>query len=890
MYHNDNRRQAMKRITNQRGSVLVMVIGLLTLIAMLGSMFLLVSRLQRRTADALDAAAPDSLIEGIVDQVKAQMLADLHIDVYDDKGDTNPANDEYLPYSAATATAPEDYADFPGESNDAWLATSFSNTLLQVDPPVWPHITNISSETADITDVPFNNARLRDTDSDGINDSIHYRMEVFNANGDEYCAAVRVIDLGGLLCVNTAGQIADATNPPDFTTPVSVDLRGFLGDAVYNALNGDRCDPDGTPSDMGALWTNLASRVPSTTSDYTAFGVGDEMYLRWLTSTQNSSVFTGPLFEATKTGQATPLAPYLRRFLTTRSCSRNLLRRPRAYFDVRIPLRDNDDYFDDTTVPSGETLTRGELHRNALYATLADALGNSDAAKITAAHFVANLWAYMDGQRDSKAYDVEVTGHSSGTNPIVYGVVPQPFVTEIFAYNLQDSGGSDIANANGDDGHASAIELYNPSTNAIALDKYQITKDGGTAEPFPGGASIPANGRFVIYHIEGDFDHDNNPSTARISGTAAMYGIPTANAWDWDDLDFRDGTEFIISRIPETGKEIQVDSVTKGSGGDIDFTATDGLSGTELKDVCRDDSDNDRYAIRESVVDHSGSIPCASVPSNHTLGAYNNLTDPQKATLTSNSGFSILESRPNGATSTTPMSSVSDLMNLFLVGPIDQDSLVTQLTTRASDTSRGYANELVSFATLSNTSYPSVPFGCALAEFFAVIPGYNPADADPVDSRVYGRLNINTATRETLLQLPWPDQVNTKTLEDDDRDAIVQAILDWRDTNGAFTTPGQLAVVLGDLFNTMTTGTTPAWGAIDTSSNNYLEERQKLYNAVADLVAVNSDVYAVTIRVTLEDAAGNVKYGWNYISVVDRSNCFEDGVEPDPLLMPDKVK
>ena len=62
-----------------------------------------------------------------------------------------------------------------------------------------------------------------------------------------------------------------------------------------------------------------------------------------------------------------------------------------------------------------------------------------------------------------------------------------------------------------------------------------------------------------------------------------------------------------------------------------------------------------------------------------------------------------------------------------------------------------------------------------------------------------------------------------------------------------------------------------------------------LYNSISNLITVNSDVYAVYIRIQLwSDSIGTpgtrLLYNWNYLGVIDRSNCRLDADTPAVLL------
>ncbi|MBN1942402.1 MAG: lamin tail domain-containing protein [Phycisphaerae bacterium] len=899
-----------------RGSVLVMVVGLLTMIAMLGATFLLISHMERRTAEALAKQTPaDPVAQGLVSQIQAKLREDLYIDATG-------------VYHAATTV--EEYTDYPSDGIDSWLASTENTTgtgtvlvghitndliedfdLLDGTPNNHVETTNVTfTKTGDQWNL-FHNRRPVDTDGDDYADALLSPTGVTNAAGQEYHAAVRVIDLSALINVNTAGT--DTGTLPAFTSPVHVELQQFLVDKLnappgaggpcWTALNTTR---GSDPADLETYYNQCASQLYSpTATTYLPFAIGDEVYLRW----GLGNVSSPPPFQIGRLFDALTYQTSFRQNLTTFNCTRNLLRRANATLTKRIPLRETTNGTIDFMALS-DTDPDGANKRNGLYTILAEALGNTDAARITAAHFVANLWAYMDGQDPDKAYEFEVTGHSAAPDPKVYGVVPQPFIVEAYAYNLQDS---PLTPPPEDHGWAFAIELYNPSTNPITLGgKYKLVQ-GANEEIFPGSVSISAGGRYTIYTFGGKFD----PGTGlRGDAAEADFGFDTIGSSEkhrWDSLDFVSGDPVRLVRIPlgnDPGDpKIEIDSVSKSDFGYVtndvindDTFVANGRRDDDTGTTISPDTRRHRYALQAMAKWRDGvpvgtTAPVGAAVKNHTLGSPNGDYYSWPALPAGNQqnevsfstyygGFSILKSK-NGATDVREMNSLTDVMKIFLVGAIDDGdkSLAEQLTSKANDSSRAYANELSTTQTGTGTSYPAnVPFGVILGEICDVLPA-DTTRGD--DTRVYGKVNINTATKETLLRLPWPDDVNGEDLTKaaaPNKEAIVDDIIDKRDnTYSGFKTPGQLATVLGDYFDAnLNTPTT-----LDDSDADYLEERGKLYSAVANLVTVNSDTYAVYIYVQIpdgDDVDSLPEYEARYLGVIDRSNCRETGQQPAVLL------
>jgi len=226
-------------------------------------------------------------------------------------------------------------------------------------------------------------------------------------------------------------------------------------------------------------------------------------------------------------------------------------------------------------------------------------------------------------------------------------------------------------------------------------------------------------------------------------------------------------------------------------------------------------------------------------------------------------------------------------------------------------------------------TYPDVPAGTLLGELFTLVPPDETrkdesANPDEAWSRIYGRVNINTAPKEVLEQLPWPKMVFGRLVDVHD---LVNYVIAYRegmtydgrrysderqatDASGirglrkpanksdhrGFLTPGEIAVPLADYANKLAGWTnysrTPEHdpGIRDVVvDRDYILERDSLYRAVSNLITVRSDTYAVNIRVDLYDNGDDPSSdpplrSWYYIAVIDRSNCRTPQDTPAVLL------
>ena len=975
----------------RRGSVILLVVGLLTILAMLGSALLISSHLNAKQSRALAQQAPtDPVAAGIVKQIQTILKRDLHLTgtggngVYDNArigvvgatppwpigididgngsidneswtdarrwkafidmpavkyigpppGPTDPEYDNVDPWLTDSWLASDDLNEpVAGQWSYSYLSDITAELLPEqcrnprfippsADPADWDEPWTLETDparTGTYTADP-DNRRPVDTDGDRIPDAILLDSGVTNGEGQKYYFAVRVTDLSGKLCVNTAGHSGILTSP---TSPVNVDLGlyldGTLGGTgpLFSAINEARATGTDPAADIQNYYDNVASRLlaPNTTTvSYQPFAIGEEMYFRWL----------GPnaVFDNTRLGvvnrdalignTANPLENKLRS-LTTYSGSMAVPRLPSSAgsYSTRLNL-------------TNSSALINQADKDFLY----DQLLAAGAPAIEAAHFVANLWAYQGGNDVTEAYAFAPNSEVF----IVFGLQqPTLRITEAFAKHKKNDDVSALP-ANDDHFYAYAIELTNVSAGPVDLIDYRIARDGGRVITLP-NYTLASGAKAVLYSYgKGDangqakedyFSDGTGPATMGANWHFQNNEVPARNL----PIDFSQDASLRIFRAAGT----YLVPVDKVSAADLSYTCNDKNAPTDdITENIRRDDDPARGRFNVAKYKKSGFTVDNELGNANTEVLAGDFIGSEHT-------VSIYQS------STGAVDDLAELSDIFLTGPIDisgskRPDKLEPFTTRIASASFDPADprmgllDLRPNSVMAGADYPDVPWPLILPEL--VEPLKTDFARTPVDTRIYGKININTATREVLEQLPWPTDVDTNgdgtlnySITPADYDLIWDYIITYRDRTAiilgdptydpiyspdysakredvcadptatvtnlrqnsdfdGYLTPGEIAIPLGDfVINKYLFGTIP-------STNEFYQSiRDSLYAPISNLVTVNSDVFAVNIRVDLydadeppEDTANNPQQTWYYIAVIDRSNCYNDTQTPAVLL------
>ena len=194
-----------------------MVVGLLTILAILGASLLVVTYMDRLQSRAMAARSlADTAAQGVASSLAASMARGLRL------------TGAPYPYPDADSNRMLFVDSYANDSNAYWLSqyfySQFGGAIAWVD-----------------------------TDGDGLFDSLLFPAGLYNSIGDAYYVAVQVRDTSRWLCVNTAGTADSALHalPRDGT---AVNLQSLLG-ASYNTLHTNRAPGGGNlrAYDAGAV-------------------------------------------------------------------------------------------------------------------------------------------------------------------------------------------------------------------------------------------------------------------------------------------------------------------------------------------------------------------------------------------------------------------------------------------------------------------------------------------------------------------------------------------------------------------------------------------------------------------------------------------------------------
>jgi len=281
----------IKRLeAGKSGSALIMTIVLTVLLAIVAVMFVAVARMDRAsTSNIADNKTLDLAAKSIVEIINKELINDV----------PNPS---------------QEYYDYP-DANNAWLASiepykSGTDYYWRQISDVTGFLKNKGFETNDVDvnvpgvipkvvkeypDITLTNGELNqlwaDADGDGIADSKWIEVNdttwsMRSSKGQRIYAAVRVIDNGGMVNINTAHSFdanSTDTNEIDGSRQMQINLQGLLKPPDTNTisnLHDARCgsEPNDWPDyEKNVIWNY--NNVPD--GNYLPFDISDELELKY---------------------------------------------------------------------------------------------------------------------------------------------------------------------------------------------------------------------------------------------------------------------------------------------------------------------------------------------------------------------------------------------------------------------------------------------------------------------------------------------------------------------------------------------------------------------------------------------------------------------------------
>ena len=460
-----------KRIKSGRiGSALIMTIVLTVLLSIVALMFVAVARMDKAaTSNIADNKMLESAAKSIVELINRELVLD------------------------TPGVAGQEYYDYP-DANNAWLASlqPYRHDAINY---IWHQISDVTGflknhgyQCHDVNVQPYNIAynpdvirdypqikvysggtpqdQSADADGDGIADSKWIELkDIRSSKGKPIYAAVRVIDNGGMINVNTAHSF-DA-NSADGSSQMQVNLKGLLktGDDI-NDLHQARCGSE-VPTDWAKYKKDVIwdyNSIPG--GNYLPFDISDELELRYRYCINSK---------------------FKSRFEVKDPCTAKTYGKPGSLYDAssdwglsdwknRITEPNKVDRrhlltncsLDRVINPSGGKMTNiNDANLNILYSTIRSILPDANMA----AQIAVNIIDYRD--IDSDVCDINVG------NVIYYGFErPCIYISELaFSFAPPDT------NIPGDPNHRSyAIELYKPYRDKDFNDWQVRISGGGTVD------------------------------------------------------------------------------------------------------------------------------------------------------------------------------------------------------------------------------------------------------------------------------------------------------------------------------------------------------------------------------------------------------------------------
>ncbi len=477
----------------ETGSALILVVVLTSLLAIIGVMFVMVARVNKMATSGI---SENKELNFAVETVVALVSQELVLDV-----PGMPKGQEYY--------------DYPDEKNE-WLASlepyqSGGNYYWRRISDIYNRLDANNLRAGIIADYQQNIAEdvNADADGDGIADSKWIELEGITSNkGKPIYAAIRIVDSGGVLNVNTAYKFEPndanvAAAEIDGSSQMQMNLEALARGDTIGEIDNAR-NPYNKP--LSDYQDDLIWRIEDPCSDYLPFDISDELELRnrfFLTSlaktrleatwdsTIGSETFKRIPYDSNladwfgKFDPNLPHKPDRRHYLTAYNMDRIIRPSDNGNVYKMINIRATD---------------AGYLY-NALMNSVAPGMDIEDDDRRRFAQLAVNIVDFVDGDVNVTIFEPNNTTH--------YGFDAQPFITEIAAK---------IDTYPGTGHNYYAVELYNPFDKTIDLNDFELVL-ADSNDPFnvyhtigfDEDDKIDANDCFVIASNLGEFNIYNDP-------------------------------------------------------------------------------------------------------------------------------------------------------------------------------------------------------------------------------------------------------------------------------------------------------------------------------------------------------------------------------------------
>lgn len=806
------------------GSALILAVVLTSLLAIVGVLFVMMTRIDRIATSAISENKElDFAVETVIAKISQELASD-------------------VPGSGA------EYQDYPGQK-DKWLASLepyesngdyFWRQISDVTGYLVGYNSDVQAEVVSeydaITD--FNNLVANaDADGDGVGDSKWIKLaDITSEKGKPIYAAVRIVDNGAMLNVNTAYKF-DPSDPNATvfdiggSSQMQINLMALAGRGSTLSTAAEETDllraraNNGVgvdPLDLRKYEQNVTWYYGAPNGAYTPFDISDELELRYRFLLNHIGIDTrledwGDEFRKNTlstpvTSSGEPLDIWFKRAYDDGGVDPNYY----AYRHIATTYN-----MDRIINAKGSELNNGKMINvnmadvSLLYEAINLGFLEADPNFIVmdANELAAQLAVNIIDHRD---YDTEVTCLPVGPT-MYYGFEAQPFISEI-AFGISET------DANNSTNNEFAIELYNPFEVDIPLGNFRLElrrQTGGVVSRINlAGYGIANGSRFVV----------TNSSTAS-SGFGVTGLMRTGGGKEDPNL------------VLATYRLVTADPPTYALSERFDIYL---LRTTSAEQIYLDKQQTDDEWFNWDTVKGTRQSYCR--PDNNWNVVYQDLQSAAE-TLGGTNGAAGGRKNYNLANSVGPFVTVGDIARVLKVGPSADpcDMIGMRVATEPGE-------EVVRLD-LQNPAF---------ANIFQYLTVIDPASfgRGAYETRIKGRININTAPWFVMAQLPWMEP------------AIAPAIVAYRDTIAeGFESIGELMQVplmlrlgtdgLDNLYSDIPRGPDLTQ---DTARDDF-EERDVIFSRISNLVTVRSDVFTayILVRIGVDGPQRRV------IAILDRS-------------------
>lgn len=845
-------------VMRPRGSALILTVVLTSLLAIVGVLFMMAARVDKMSATA---TTENRELTCAIDTVLTRIDRELTLDV---------------PLVAPN----QEYYDFP-DANNPWLADlepyeSGGNYY-------WGQITNlVGASMVRSRDVAIRavgerdaidpnlqaNTRVTtaDADGDGVGDAQWFRVPgVMTSKGKPFYAAVRIVDNGGMLNVNTGFRLDPNETVIPAGSPLQINVLGLTGLVgtepnvtdemrLLSARANRGADSAATTNlpryEQEVIWRYLDAANPDANhpSPYTPFDISDELELRYRylldqdrtdTRIEACGRFTPPSILSRPVDANSEVKTWFPRAADGTATSYAYRHVATTYNMDRIITPELLSLEDGTKQGkmANVNTTDEETLRTAVTAALKETDPNADPAEIaqTAAQITANLRDYIDD-------DDEVTVIGGLSSPYYGFEQPCIYISELACRQVEDDSGTV---------HSSfAIEVYkpyfedrDPETDEWSLKVHNPTD--GTDFELP--LTWTGSRRFHVVLAEDAaaplaegylvFTDANEPvdTMPLYAYNRADYALEPQSV-DPSAFRFEEGATISLRRAVAGGANLTTVDFVKVPEG---WMAVDDTARSIQRDVSPHRCIRRLWATTEQI-----STPALG----NSVGQF---VDAQRP------GF--LQAHP----ANRPLTTIGELGMVF-----HKNAYSMSEGTLAAEALIDLANPLYS----------------RLFNYLTVIDPARYPWLNRMETRVMGRINVNTAPAFVLAQLPWMTYVARP--EDNTRprpaDRVLYAageIVERRSEHGPYRSTADLMQVaamrsLGfDELDNARTDTPQGPDPTPDAARDDFEERDAIFARISDLVTVRSDVFTAYILVRIGETGPQKRV----IAILDRSQVESTG-------------